>query len=864
MDKPINWPNNRRRNSLLLLLSLILLSAFGFAQERPFIWVKQSDRAMILDKIKNQEWAKSTYTDFIDRLDQDIELHRANPSEFLKGMPFDWEKAKPGETPPFYPTYHIENGQHKNLDNATTEEMANARKLIRYLQIGVDCGMAYYITEDEKYAQCAVDILNAFVNGVLKSEVSSWRGRGGWLFPDDGFREVRELGDKVPIIYDFTATYLKKGGKPFDLARNAKTDFPFLLAQKVFRTYADITVNYGHTGSNHPVLEAPSLVYNALAMEDKNERNKLLSYFLTENTENQDALNVMGDYYKKEGDIWPETSQYLNGVSSILTRLMLVVNKYDPSLRLGEKYPNILFSLPALDYAVYPNGQIVRWGDGKRKGSPSYSSYEEAYLLGKMDGIEKVTGKFGPLLRKAMDEGKYKRSGMNAVLWYGNDFEGNTKPFVLPRTDRIVHAGIFLQRNLSTTKKAEDGLMCFVGGAHMVHGHAEGMNIELYGRGQVLGVDNGRGSYQKDIHENYSRIFAAHNTVIVNGSSQGEGGWANLGINTVQLKTMEPMPTKNAVSPYHSFSKTTFADDKGEKAEATQERTLALVRTSETTGYYVDIFRSKSALPNEYHDYLYHNIGEELKFLNKDLTFIADPARYQANAKGEWLQNQKFRNPGWHFFDNVETSSVYSGDVQAQFNTAKLKDGPIAMRLFIPGSGQREYTKVMAPHTFEAPSPYDNLPTPTLVIRKKGEAWTSPFVVVYEPFDGNRPNGSIQSVTKLEQDGVFKGLKIISKLEKGTITQFVLVQSGNEIFADKNARIVFQGEFGIVTLDAKNKLQDLYLGDGVKLAYGKVEVSSVSGNPVGGFVDFTSTIPVINANCKMAVNLADGTKIIKE
>ena len=61
-----------------------------------------------------------------------------------------------------------------------------------------------------------------------------------------------------------------------------------------------------------------------------------------------------------------ESSQYLNHVSTILTKLMMIVNQYDPSLRLGEKYSNVLFSLSALDYMVYPNGKIVRWGDGHR------------------------------------------------------------------------------------------------------------------------------------------------------------------------------------------------------------------------------------------------------------------------------------------------------------------------------------------------------------------------------------------------------------------------------------------------------------------------------------------------------------------
>jgi hypothetical protein len=843
------------------ILLLILVSNLIFAQQnnvRPFIWVKASERSAILQKIEQKTWARDIFKSFIEELDSKIELHTRNPDAYIKTMPFDWEKALPNSVPPFFLTHHIEKGKNNNLDNATEAEMRNARNLMAILQTGIDCGIAYYLTENTKYAQCATDILHAFTNSVLQSVVSNWHGRGGWLFPFDGFREVREIGYKVPLIYDFTAEFIKNGGKPYDIIKKEKTNFSIERLQTVLRTYADITINYGGTGSNHPVLEAPNLVYNALAMDNAAERDKYLSYFLTQSTENQDALTEMVKNYKNEGDIWPETSQYFNGVSTILTELMLVVNKYDPTLRLGTTYSNVLFSLPALDYMVYPNNEIVRWGDGHRKGTPSFLSYENAFLLGKMDGSEKITSKFGPLLKQAIQHKNYKRKSIQALLWYTDEFDGDTRDFVLPRTDIIPHAGIYLQRNLSTTGKTDDALMCFVGGAHMVHGHAEGMNIELYGKGQVLGVDNGRGRYQQDIHENYSRIFAAHNTVIVNGSSQGEGGWSNLGIQTVQLKIMEPMPAKQAVSPNHSFSVTTFNDNGGEKSEAKQERLLALVRTSDTSGYYVDVFRSKSALPNEYHDYLYHNIGDELLMINKDMIFKKDSNRYQANAKGEWLQNRKFRNPGWHFFKNIESSEPYSGNVLAQFNVNNLLESPISMRAFIPGFKGREYSKVLAPPTFEAPAPYEKKTTPTLVIRNQGETWINPFVVVYEPIHLKNENNTIQSVLKLEQNGVFKGLKIVSSVNNQLLTQYLLIQSGTEVYVDNKAGIVFQGEYGIVTLDSKNKLQHIYMGSGHKLCYGKTEITSLTDSAAGCYIDFTELMPKVNATGKVKVTLNNG------
>ena len=812
---------------LLIFLFLFIYKGklFGQEKERPFILVKNSERAEILNKIETKKWAKEIYVNLKENTDKQVKKFYKNPKTYLNNLPFNWSQAEANQFPPFLKTDHIENGKHKNLDNATDKEWKPAELLIQHLQVALDCGYLYYLTQDEKYAHVSSSILYSFTKSVQKSKLSNWHGRGGWLFPYDGFREVRVIGYRVPLIYDFIATYLKKEDNAFDIIQNKKVVFPVNELQNVCKTYADITINYGQTGSNHPVLEAPSLVYNALAMDDEKERKKLLSYFLSESTKNQDALPVMAKNYINQGDIWPETSQYLNHSTSILAKLMLVINRYNPSLKLGAQFPNILFALPRLDDLVYPNNEIIRWGDGHRRQHGSYQAYENAYVLAKMDNLTFLQNKFAPLLIKAMESGKYSRKSIEALFWYEDDIYGNSKKIELPRTDRVYHAGIFLQRNLSSTGKPKDGLMGFVGGAHMVHGHAEGMNIELYGEGQVLGVDHGRKKYGKDLHENYSRIFAAHNTVIVNGSSQGEGGWVNLGINTVELISMEPKVGDDGISPNHSFSQTSFIDDKGDKAEATQERTLGLIRTSPTTGYYVDIFRSKSRLPNEFHDYLYHNIADKLVFDNKDLKFEKTPNRFMANANVEWIHNKKYRNPGWHFFKDVKTSQEYKNNVKATFNIKKLKGNNLFMQLHIPGFKNRTYTKVKAPITFESPAPYDKKPTPTLVIRNKGKAWENPFVVVFEPYNSSE-KPSIQSVIKLEQDGVYKGLKIISKTPNKDLVQYVITQSKNQVY--KNKDIYFEGTYAVITLDKNEKLKSIYVGEGKKIIYKNEEITTDS------------------------------------
>jgi hypothetical protein len=211
------------------------------------------------------------------------------------------------------------------------------------------------------------------------------------------------------------------------------------------------------------------------------------------------------------------------------------------------------------------------------------------------------------------------------------------------------------------------------------------------------------------------------------------------------------------------------------------------------------------------------------------MDFKKTPDRYMANANKIWKRNKQYRNPGWHFFEDVKTSKTYANNVKANFNVEQLEQGSIHMQLHIPGFENRVYTQVKAPHTFEAPEPYDELPTPTLVIRNEGEAWENPFVVVYEPFNEDE-KPTINSVTKLEQDGIYKGLKVISETPDGELVQYIITQSKNQEYNSDALDIYFKGTFAIITLDNNEALQSIYIGEGEKMKFRNKDVLTNSSN----------------------------------
>jgi hypothetical protein len=67
-----------------------------------------------------------------------------------------------------------------------------------------------------------------------------------------------------------------------------------------------------------------------------------------------------------------------------------------------------------------------------------------------------------------------------------------------------------------------------------------------------------------------------------------------------------------------------------------------IVRTSSKTGYYVDVFRSKSEHADQFHDYLYHNIGDAIHISSDqgNLPLTDSPDRFVPADGTQWVQNK--------------------------------------------------------------------------------------------------------------------------------------------------------------------------------------------------------------------------------
>jgi hypothetical protein len=753
----------------------------------PCLWASAAEKAQITSNIASFPWASSIYIQLKSRVDAKKDAHKLNPETILSTIPSLTGTDRTGQT-----------------------EMLNT---------AAESAILYYLTDNTDYAQMAADILSNYTDKLALVDTVNIRKS---YFFGDWWLESRTTYPRIPIIYDFVYNFVNNPSNTvYDLTTHARKKFNNTAAQiAVQKLAANDMRSIVAPKCNHSVLAGNGVLLNILMIDNnairegffnryyKDPSNKLLFDSFTWTLANFSTQNI-----------WPETLSYGKMSQEIVLQALNIIDRIKPELGLISKNMRVLDGCYKYADYYFPSGASVRYGDSHRN-IDRITVYQRILAIATRKNLTDYITKAKQVLKYEYGLiGGYKPVVTTETLeWYGplqllwgvNVANSVTAvPETIHPTVRIEHAGIVLQRNNNTTDSVNYGLMYTTGGATYVHAHATGIEMELYGNGNVLGVNNGTGDYTPVIHDGYETQYAAGNTVIVNSSAKRgpANSWYDI-MKKVTLDASEPAPNDDVVSKDFTFSTQSLNDTYN---DCLQQRTVGMIRTSDKSGYYLDVFRSTSNGTNNYHDYLYHNISDTvtLKFSNNVAVSLNPSARYSTDITGSVS--------GWKYFSNVISSNATTNGVNALFSLNTLNK---YMNVFIPSGVSREYSSVVAPPTYEAENNYYKKNTHVMTIRQYGEAWDRPFICAFEPSIGTNP--TVKSVEQLMNGTKVVGAKVTSLVNGITITDWVISQEASNLTYTNSAdAITFTGRFGIVRTSVQNGKTSvsLYIGDGSSLQY---------------------------------------------
>ena len=641
----------------------------------------------------------------------------------------------------------------------------------RYI-IGIarDAARIYAATGDMRYGQMAAKVFDVYMKGIAYRNVpiDLNHGHQQTLVGMTTFEVIHE-----DVINELTQMY--------PLIRNLVKDDQAVI-ESGFKKWAENIIANGVPHNNWDLFQADFIMKIALVLQDNQAyadgkgKQYYLDYIVNQNSIRQWSMNKLIDFgFDAKSKTWYESPGYSTTVLSSIC---------DFANMLDEKAGIDLFKLrPILTEAVktsaeylFPNRMIAGFGDTH----PGYLN---------TGGIDQVL-KYATRHKNLISEMNLLK---NAVAPKApiSEIEAYTSTlFYAPNVSWIaMRSGMDKQHDLMASINASLGN----------HQHANGISLELYGKGYVLGPDAGIGRtlYSGlDYLEYYSQM-PAHNTVVVDGVSSYPVMMSQHAFKVVASypEVSKEQPASKKLSEKKlSIQKDSELKDKityatvsfiEPETQAQQQRTTAIVKTSAKGGYYIDVFRSKKKEGGDKtHDYFYHNLGQEMKVMDAASGQSLDmkPTEELAFAGGHLYAYS-------YIYD--KKSAEMQNSVKTQFVTKILDDKvveamdgqrEITMTMWMKKDENRTIFQALSPVNLEyermpnQPYKVDEQPVLTFVARQKGEAWNHPFVCVYEPSSDTEPSdiASVDYFTPSEPSAV----GIIVKLKDGTEQRIVCSENG--------------------------------------------------------------------------------------
>lgn len=648
------------------------------------------------------------------------------------------------------------------------------------ITIARDAARIYAATGDMRYGQMAAKVFDVYMKGIAYRNVpiDLNHGHQQTLVGMTTFEVIHE-----DVINELTQMY--------PLIKPLVKDDQAII-ESGFKKWAENIIANGVPHHNWDLFQADFIMKIALVLQDNQAyadgkgKQYYLDYIVNQNSIRQWSMNKLIDFgFDAKSKTWYESPGYS---TTVLGSICDFANMLDEKagIDLFKQRPILKEAVKTSAEYLFPNRMIAGFGDTH----PGYLN---------TGGIDQVL--------------KYATRHKNKNLIFEMNLLKNAVAPKAPISEIEAYTStLFYAPNVSwiamrSGMDKQHDLMASVNASFGNHQHANGISLELYGKGYVLGPDAGigRNLYSGlDYLEYYSQM-PAHNTVVVDGVSSYP---VMMSQHAFKLVASSPeVSAEQPVSRKLSEQKISFQKESDAKVEnlgnmtyatvnfiepetqAEQQRTTAIVKTSDKGGYYIDVFRSrKKEGGDKTHDYFYHNLGQEMKVIDAASGKALDmkPTEELAFAGGHLYAYSYIYN---------KVSAEMTSSVKTQFVTriedekvvaAMDNQKEITMTMWMKADANRTIFQALSPENREYErmpnQPYKIIDQPvlTFVARQKGEAWNHPFVCVYEPSSDTEP-GDIASVdyfTPSEPSAV----GIIVKLKDGTEQRIVCSENGKVSF----------------------------------------------------------------------------------
>jgi hypothetical protein len=828
----------------LILFSLIsLLTTANILsqniEKHPRIFADNGDRQELLLKIENQDWAKNSWNTLLEEINPYVNRHVNNPEWIVSRLAMYWKKGEHftqcyikkqnwdyGEGNAPLPTVRLpgmrtwndflnvpladripfnESGDLLGISRSSADKTPvlvpykKTGHMIRQnnmeiLKLAEKASFAYYITQDEKYAKFSADILWTWLLGTyymeppLDPEKSS-KGPGGYA-PGGilGYYDYEVIHDdrQIPmaVAYDFLHDYMNK--HPHQHLKTINKT-PTEVAGVVFKRFIDIGLVRGGRKGNWNVNRYKNVLNSMLVLESNDfyEDGKGKEYYIPLYTEKSSdycaALPEIMDYYDKTTGLWPESPGYASGMIPLVLEM---------GVKLYKSGVNTLAGNPIITKAALANlgwldarGNLVVFGD-MRGGPADISSFESLLTYATWEGDTETAKKMATVIRKNISSGQYDRNKSNyqgIILNQALPQSGNNLPF-----HRTAYSPFHKHIIMKNGNDENNGLMfTLYGGKYRSHLTKNGLALQFYGKGWALAPDAAAYESYWSSDAGYHRGITGSNT-IVPGYTDGD----------ITINAMDPSVDIKAglYNATETSKKVSFSDVSADE----KRRVVAMIRTSENTGYYLDVFRSDQ-LDN---DYIHHNLGNTMQ-----LTDDSDKALDLVSVNDLGVTYDK----NYKFFKN-QRKVKYTCDFNATWMIKNVSPS-LNVHMWMMGQNNRELYLVDAPPTTLrsdiTPGQVNKSPenTPTLIVRQNDiNGAKKPFVAVFESYENGAK--SIEKISKIKTSDNFVSIAVKSKKS----TQFICNAIDNQFYKLKRG-FKFQGTFGIAS--EKNKeFEYLYLGKG--------------------------------------------------